>query len=362
MNEPPSGAEEIGSDFEVVDPVLLGPATPVPWEDEQHVCVESGRQALAIAARHLRGQGIRRIAIARHHCESMVEPFVGAGIEADLIEVDSDLRMVKSAASEWTAAVGRGQALLHSPYFGSPREEELEDTLSSLENSHALTVVEDVTHEILRPWKPSSRLRVASLRKLLPIPDGGIIVAPDDVSLPNPSLGAVPTSGDLRLKAMELKSRFLQGTDDTARKPHLEAFAQAEEATNARVEPQVASRVTQGLLEVLRWDELRRRRLVNADALVRALRTGGIDSFLPYSLKEPAAFVVMKHPRAREIRSRLVADRIYCPIHWPKPGYVSGPWEESIFSIPVDHRYQPAHMQRVAGAIQDIVFSMGGTG
>jgi hypothetical protein len=78
-------------------------------------------------------------------------------------------------------------------------------------------VIEDHTHDLIGGWAQNSRADwcIASLRKTLPVPEGGILWSPVGLKLPE-----TPTNSDenewvaaTRWKAMRLKARYLVGED-----------------------------------------------------------------------------------------------------------------------------------------------------
>lgn len=99
-------------------------------------------------------------------------------------------------------------AVLRVNYYGTRK-------YRSTEKIPVAAVVEDHTHDLIGDWPIHSTADwcIASLRKTLPIPEGGIIWSPMGLKLP-----AVPDASDkneqiaaIRWDAMRLKARYLAG-------------------------------------------------------------------------------------------------------------------------------------------------------
>jgi len=184
---------------------------------------------------------------------------------------------------------------------------------------------------------------MASLRKLLPVPDGALLTGLEN-SLPAPG-----KQGEIRWEAMVLKREQLaRGSERT----HLDVFAQAELITERDVTPSAASRRTHELLPSLDISEMRRRRGINAQTLTQALRESRFS--VTTIAAEVPSHVVLEGPKATKLREHLINRSVFAPVHWPeRDATVPGTWRSDTLSIPVDHRYAAQDMEHVADLIRE---------
>ncbi len=117
-----------------------------------------------------------------------------------------------------------GDAILVVNYFGLG--------LPSNYNLDGVEIIEDHTHDLIagvtRP--PSAEWCIASLRKTLPIADGGVLWSPKNLPLPLESLFNENTENiiDRRYKAMRMKRDYLLG-EDIDKSEYLREFNETEE-------------------------------------------------------------------------------------------------------------------------------------
>src|ERR671922_295368 len=96
---------------------------------------------------------------------------------------------------------------------------------------HDAVVVEDHSHDPFSPWALGSEASYAfsSLRKTLPIPDGGILWSPRGLDLPPQPRGSADGS-ELKLAAMLVKGRYLAEGGDGLKKRFRRLQLEGEEA------------------------------------------------------------------------------------------------------------------------------------
>lgn len=346
------GVREIGSDFELVQDRYLGPSTStrLPWEDSAGIVyVESGRQALALAEAQLRSQGHTHLHVPSYLCDSMITPFQKTGWTLRGLPVDSDLAV---SPRDLLSQVNSG-VFLHAPYFG---QQDSPAMLAALDTRRrrGVVVIVDETHRLFSGPSQVADIRVASLRKLLPLYDGGYVTGLSKRF--QTSLAASSSESeiaDLRQMASIAKSKALASGDSN--KVHLAAFANAEHATGIRVQPAPISSKSLSLLHRLDMNLIRRTRLANATMLTQAL--GHSDRFR--IINPPAANLLPSHlvletDDVAGLRQYLIGRRIYCPIHWPPSELLPRmqDWPGRYISLPIDHRYGETDMLRMADRVK----------
>ena len=340
---------EIGSSFEIVQDKYLvaGTSRPFPWvETSDMYYVESGRQALALVEAELRAQGHSRIHVPSYLCDSMIHPFQSAGWTLTELPVDDDL-VIRPA--DLISRVTTG-VLLHAPYFGRQDSPEMLDALAILRR-RGVVVVADETHRVFSGPSSVADIRVASLRKSLPLFDGAYVTGVSDRL--SPGVQTAPSKAALlRERAMRVKTDAL--SSGAGNKAHLELFARAERATEARTQPAPMSADSLALLHRLDLKLIGTTRRMNSITLTRAL--GHSDRFRVINSPDENLlpfYVVLETVDAAGLQHYLVGHRIYCPIHWPPSELLTrtGTWPTCYLSLPIDHRYDEKDMLRMADCI-----------
>lgn len=341
---------EVGSDFEAVESRLLrANGGQLPWEGTgTTVYVQSGRQALMLLQQLLRSDGYDVVHLASYVCDSVVQAFTQTGWTIRQLPVDRDLRVDAAVVED---RVNEG-VYLHTPYFGRGDTAAIALALSRL-RTRGVVVVADETHRVLSPGSTMADFHVASLRKMLPVCDGGYLW----------SRGAVPTGGlepaddrvtKVRASAMREKLRALRAGDASGR--HREMFAEAEDAVQQSMTPRCISTQSLALLRRLDLELVRSLRERNAAVLFQELRdTPGLRVINPPSDVPVPSHLVIEADRPRDIQNWMAAERLYCPIHWPPSMLLPRihPWPSRYLSLPIDQRYGETDMYRLAGRLRD---------
>ena len=224
-------------------------------------------------------------------------------------------------------------------------------------------IVEDHTHDPLSSWACTSKADwcVASLRKTLPLPDGGILWSPLDREGPPSQVSTLAheRNSSRMLAAMMLKSLYLRGLS-IPKNRFRDLAARSEKAIGSGA---VSGMTTwsEMLLATMPVRDWRRRRSRNAAILAESLceATG----FRVLSPEDAGAgccpfggVLIFKDRRQRDkIRARLVEAGIYPVVLWPLvrteiPGISEAQRDLSrrIMILPCDMRYNELDMKHIA--------------
>ncbi|NEX64032.1 hypothetical protein [Noviherbaspirillum galbum] len=358
---------EQGSDFhlpaiwhEAHADLLRAPATP-PWRSRAHAYA-SGRDAFhALIGHGMQTRGWRRLWVPSYYCQRVVASLVQTGISLAVYTDGPDM-----AAPELDEdSLREGDVLLAVNFFGLRAALALPPSLQS-----RLELIEDHTHDPWSPWAAASTADwcVASLRKTLPLPDGGMLWSPGGHALP-----AAPVSSpqrdagsQRRLAAMLLKAMYLDGAvveKAVFRQLYLEAEQALDEAGTSAM-----TAWAQALNRVMPVASMRPWRRRNWDRLAAAVESmaGAADTPAVRVLRPDDAQacplgcqLVFDTPSLRDaIRERLNRERIYTAVLWPLdtpvlPGVPARHRRlgKTMLSIHCDNRYGEADMERVADAL-----------
>ena len=348
---------EQGSEFHWVPFEPSDESIEAPWE--KGAFFGSGRDALRALLLHgMQERGWRRLWIPSYFCQEVVKSMASTGIEMTLYHDSmAELFLLLSEAD-----FEPGDALFVVNFFG------MRDALAYGTVPDDVDIVEDHTHDPWSDWAWNSQASfcVASLRKTLPIPEGGVLWSPKGELGPRPTPAHAVRQKAARDKftAMVLKKLYLEGhavDKDVYRQ--LARDGERNIASDDIAGMTDATRVLLGIFPTMRWRKTRRdnhaffsAKLLSDDAC-RLLPTTS-EACCPFS----AILLFDGGVRRDGVRQKLIERRIYPVAYWPldEPVFPEGTTEESIdlshraLSIHCDMRYRQADMELVAGEINDL--------
>ena len=320
---------EIGSEFHKME-FGKGRGLSFPLEG---CLVFSGRTAIETVLKEL--PHAKKAVLPSYCCDSMIEPFRRAGISVDFFDVEYDgtLRYEINKSADM---------LLWCNYFGFKNEMPDFDGI----------IVEDITHSLLSDisYHMRSDFLVASVRKWEPLYCGGYCsvitdsIAPSDEFIKNKS------------RAMELKAQYLVDGDEDKKAEYLSLFREsnkwlADNYSGLGMDPY--SREYLSTVDIEQHKAIRRR---NARILYEGLQ-GKVDFLFPLEQMDCPLFVPIVCANAEErnkLRSKLTAERIYCPVHWPHP---NADCQSNLYDIELslicDQRYDEYDMERIVSVLSE---------
>lgn len=345
---------ELGSHYYLPDlafSLVWGEAERPLHERLQAVAVGSGRIALGCLLAHgVARRGWRRLWLPSYFCEDVVNYLAGAPV-----------RVARYTCGPWNNTgmpEGEpGDVLLRVNYFGWG--------LPPLPRAFAGEVIEDHTHDPLAGQNSHADFAIASLRKVLPLADGGLYWSPagHDLPLAPPPSQAHESAVLTKLAAMALKRAWLQGNGDDPPSDK-EQFRRLELLGEEALLRGVAAPISDWSrlwLERLSLDRLNAVRARNHAALRAALAEVAMVQVLgPEASTAPAmAVLALPDPAWRDaLRSRLIAQQIYPAVLWPIPAPVEGEhcpahaFAATVLMLHIDSRYTSDDMRRVAMAVR----------
>lgn len=328
---------EIGSEFHRT-PMETGSGLSFPGTG---ALVFSGRTAIETVLKQI--PLARKAILPSYCCESMLEPFLKAGVAVSFYPVE-----YRDGLQVELRIPGDADILLWCNYFGfrTPMPD------VSAFRARGGVVIEDITHSLLSdvPCSTQADYYVASVRKWAPVLCGGYCAAANGRLHDVPQ--ALPPEEFLQEKrgAMEQKAAYLERPDESEKARFLARFGEsnhwlAENYTALAIDPWSAEWIRKADVQAQR--EARRR---NARVLYE-----GLQGKIPFLFREKEMdcplFVPVVPENRNEVRQRLTANGIYCPVHWPRPqGCQSGLYETEL-SLICDQRYSEQDMERILSVL-----------
>lgn len=334
---------EIGSEF-------WKPKKEEYFKDNVSFCL-SGRTALdAIVKDAVRTFGIKSALLPSYCCHTMIEPFLRNGVEVRFYDVyvneDDD------ALTADMPSPNEDEMLYIMKYFGDT------DILYQGDGKNLsgwTAIVEDLTHSCFcTDYESKADYCFASYRKWFAV-DGIAVMWSRHSNFSNVFSDVFEEYCTIRNSAFEQKARYMAG-EQLKKETFLDAFAEAENLLSNSYEGYTARPDSIGALysfidDVKSVVETRRR---NAYILKQGIADiSGLKCLVNFSNKAscPLFVPVIVDPALRnELRSYLIQNQIYCPVHWPLSKYHSGisvraqKIYASELSLVCDQRYTEADM------------------
>ena len=345
--------KEFGSDFHFIP--LRDGAGKTLYNFYPHANLYAdGRQALI----HLyHTQGWQRLWVPEYFCYDVVESLKEAGLDlrfyADYPGYSGDERTLD--ATQRNGHFKPTDAILRVNYYGMR-------SYRSSEKFSVAAVVEDHTHDLIGGWAMNSHADwcIASLRKTLPIPEGGILWSPVGLKLPEP-----PAQSDeneqvaaTRWEAMKLKARYLAGEN-----VEKAAFRAGYVNTEPYFDTAPVSALDEGSKEYLHsfdiqdWYKRKRENWeILRDIKKEGVRVLGFDNYgcYPFSL----VLVIDFQTDRDRIRKALIEHQIYPAILWNIPTPTDSElykFSRGMLSIHCDARYTREDIVTMKSIIESVL-------
>ena len=343
--------KEYGYEYDAVLNQKIWKATEGKVTDQKLMnayCLRSGRDTLKAIAREYEPCVALLPALA---CDSMVHPFelYGHKIQYYLFNEDYSIDLDSLKTGEGI------QLFLYMDYFGRPAIKDVE--LEKLRKQGNIVFIEDRTHNLLveRKYTFQPDYIIASLRKWLPIPDGGLLWG--EISKP---LANDTTFCTTRLKAQCMRHEFLSSGDETIKTEYRKIFSTVSELMDED-EPSAMSAYAHSLAKQTDWDWVKRIRRQNSEELISILSTSPYIRFIQNIPGLSDLYVPFTVPNRDEVQRRLSAEGIFNTIIWPlmdeqkEACKVAKYTEENMLAAPCDQRYTVEDMKIIGAEIVRVI-------
>ncbi|WER49578.1 hypothetical protein CupriaWKF_20795 [Cupriavidus sp. WKF15] len=333
-------AAEFGSFFH------LDPAIPLggePWLRPGDLLAGTGRDALRAIVAQGRSRGWRRLHAPSYYCHAVL----------DDIARDIDVRLYPHAPFGGPAqlSLADDEAALVPEYFG----------LRAGVDVQGGSVLLDRSHDLLATWSYARTpdYVFASLRKTLPVPDGGLVRALAGQPFPH---ALAPTAAHARAAAgmaaaMAMKAAYLAGLP-VAKAAYLALAGEAEAALRGDGEISGPTALTRALASVADLGRMRQRRRDNLALLGQCL--AGLPAELQWRETPAFGILLCSDAAARErLRQGLIRADVFTAALWPMT-WSGVPQSDRLLSerilvLHADYRYSARDIARLGEIILRIV-------
>lgn len=356
MDQTKSQYWEQGSDFHWLTYQKAIPKT-LPWTNE---CIwgGSGRDLFRLLLKHgMHTHGWRRLWIPAYFCKDVTRSILTSGIDIAVYphgpeDTDSPLEKIDFLPYD---------VLLLVNFFGISKKIQYRGDQRKI-----IAIIEDHTHDPWSNWAYTSNADwcIASLRKVLPLPDGGVLWSPLHHQLPSEvSVTNKRRNASLKkIAGMSLKALYING-HCIEKKVFRDLLTSGEEDV-ASGKISGMSDWAKNMLPAFPIDRWREKRRINHRCIcnklsglpwLSVLREENNEDSCPFS----AVLIFDTAERRNFVYEKLIQSRIYPAILWPlERPVINGTPERyvdlsrRILSIHCDMRYNESDMIYVGKQIR----------
>ena len=313
------------------------------------MCLRSGRDALKIVAREYEPTTVLLPALS---CDSMIAPFTLYGHCVKYYRLNKDYSINLDDLFEKIRDVNKPVLFLYMDYFG---KQAISDKIlyQLKENCPNVVFIEDRTHTLLsekiRSFEPE--YTVASLRKWIDIPDGGLLWS--KVDFKNRTLSDNLDFSITRLNAQCMRYEFLESGDLELKKKFRNIFSTVADLIDNEQRPGRMSAYSLGRAKQYDLTVIADKRRANAEALIKELKEAGYE-LIQSEAGASDVYVSILIENRNKIQNALAAKGIFCTIIWPLNEeqkdccQIAKRTEEHMLSIYCDQRYTVDDMKYIA--------------
>lgn len=334
---------EFGSDFHKIKDFPIGISLLDIYK--AHRLYADGRQALEAI---LIDKEIKRLWIPSYYCHESVSGLGRLGIEVVYYPCTPLTDPDKAIAG---LDIGHGEALVRMNHFGLHKKPKTP--------YGQFLLVEDHSHDLISHWAMESEADwcFASLRKTIPIADGGILWSPKGLNLPKeaPHSQFALQNAAQRYAAMDLKADYLAGKSSD-KETYLSIFSKTEDNFD-RLPISAISAVSKKIvstLDIRRWNKMKKD---NWQMLKSQLSIHNNYILTPDEEAEtPFSLILCFDSRLRreKVRKNLISNDIYPAVLWIIPNNIdnaSQDFGDRMLSIHCDGRYTLEQITELANLI-----------
>lgn len=343
--------QEIGSEFHYCNSMIGQGMPEFNIVDEAYVF--SGRTAIETIIKNV--PNARKALLPSYCCESMIIPFQKADIEIIFYDVYFDEGFEIQIRDYQDVDI-----ILWCNYFGF----HINRPDFSMFIKNGGVVIEDITHSFFseKPYDTHSNYLVASIRKWAPVLCGGYCASLQKDLYEIPVLEPALEFIVLKKEAMLEKKAYLETEKEDVTKDFLNKFAESNKWLAENYSRLAMDRESKNIFFNHDWELHRKIRRNNAKILYDGLKDCTDVQFLFEEEKMDCPLfvpIIIKNNQRDIVRQKLIENKIYCPIHWPKPDdRCKSNLYDLELSLICDYRYRESDMRRIVSVISKCTNNM----
>lgn len=350
---------EIGSEFWINNIPTKSTFEVPKWLSKfgEVVLTTSGRGAITLLLRQIK-PSFKTVLLPAYLCDSVIKTFIKEGYECLFYDINSDFT---SNIENFSHFENIG-IFFHMGYFGFNTNSNLELIIKRLKKKSTI-IVEDVTHTLFSSYGRffQNDFYVGSIRKWFGIPSGGFLASKSTMQGPQKQ---EEVFSQIRKQGLLLKGNYIKTNKENLKETFFKQFTIAERILDNDMNPYRIDDLSLQLLSACDEDELIRKRKQNCMYLLQGLKEIPFIKIVFSVLEKdtvPLFFPILIKGDREHIKQNLIAERIYCPIHWPISDKIntdtckkSYELQKLELSIPCDQRYGIVEMARIVSVFKSI--------
>ena len=347
-------SQEIGSLFPLSKQVYgLG-----KWKYFQ--LTSSGRGAIRLLFQNL--PQVKSVLLPEYTCSSVIAPIESLGISCSYYPINKDLSVNREVLGSLIDKYAP-QAVYFQSYYGFNTLKSIRDYYPTLQEK-GLIVVEDITHSWLCDFNSTDAdYSVASLRKWLQLPDGGVLLS--NTHALNYEMDEKESSDIVSefVKASVLKERYFETFNPSDKEAFRQHYINAKDLLQQDETIYSMSKQAQSVLSQTDFSEIVKKRKENAKYLHDHLgNSNHVASVVEWSDDSvPLYYPIYVKDNRSLLQKELAKNAIYCPIHWPIPSQVSSNMSPDasfiythVLSLICDQRYDLDDMSSLVQIVNSL--------
>ncbi len=317
------------------------------------LCLRSGRDALKTIAREYKPSVVLLPALS---CESMILPFIMFQHEIRYYRLTEQYSVDIDHLISQIHDTSKTVLLLYMNYFGNPAITDM--MLFHLKNKYQnMVFIEDITHTLAEIKKTIfiADYIIASLRKWMNIPDGGLIWT--KIALHNECFGKDLSFSESRLKAQYLRYDFFQRGDPYIKTEYIKIFSTVSEIINSDKNPSLMSEYAYCIAQKTDWGSLIKRRKENSKTLIKILHRNTHIRFIQNKTGVSDLYVPIIVKNRDKVQNLLSSLGVFNTVIWPlndeqKTACSNAKYTSAnMLAVPCDQRYTKEDMYFIGNEI-----------
>ena len=319
----------------------------------------SGRGAIKLLLSHL--PQVKIALLPEYTCSSVIAPMEEMGVTCCYYPVNKDFTVDEKTLFDLIGKFSP-QMVYFQSYYGFDTLKSIKRTYQSMQQK-GIVVVEDITHSWLCDFNTTDAdYSLASLRKWLEIPDGGVLLS-DKHALDfdmNSEESAMIVSEFV--KASEWKEKYFSTLDPSDKEKFRQHYVNAKDLLQQDTTIYRMSSMAQSVLAQTDFEQIVKRRRENAAFLQQNIKSDWVMAcgveFAPGAT--PLYYPIYVKGDRKKFQTELAEQDIYCPVHWPIPSQASQLISEEgmyiyshVLSLICDQRYDEDDMKAIVQIINN---------
>lgn len=342
--------KEFGSDFHHID-TYDSRQKHLTDIYKDAILLADGRQCIVVL---IRQYGWKRVWVPDYFCYEVIDTIKEqTGIDVLFYE-DNPLH----EANVEKLPFEKSDVLLRMNFFGIRGQRSNE--------SIPCPVIEDHTHDPLGHWALNSNADwcIASIRKSLPLPEGGMMWSPKGHRL-NVSINLLDENeriAAVRWEGMKMKRAYLHGKDvrkDDFRKRYTETEEFFDRAEPSLIDGQ-SRKVVEEQLDINLWYGAKRSNWLQLKNLVERNTCRVLEPEDEFCALFSLVLLFSSKAKRDAVRKRLIEVCVYPAILWVVPDNASEnakSFSERMLSVHCDGRYTEEDMKKLADRLNDAIIT-----